>query len=89
MRRVIKLISTVGLLGLLVGCDEEVSKYSVEQLYRANQELATQCQSQARIIFMMGASIILMGASLAVSLGVLLKRGRRQTACIPEKAAVD
>lgn len=79
MQRIIRLISAFGVIGLLAGCDEPQSADPMAQLMRANAELQRQVDAQNRILFTLGAALILVGAALAVSLGVHWKKGGRSS----------
>jgi hypothetical protein len=89
MKPVQSLVVALFLSGLLVGCDETQIQDPLAQLYRANQELSRQVEAQSRVIFMMGAAVILLGAGLAVALGVLWKKGGRPSATTTAEPAVD
>lgn len=80
MRRIAQLIPMLALCGLLAGCNEPETEDPMVQLRRENQALQQQCQSQDRMIFTMAGAVIMLGATLAVSLGVLLRKGGRPSA---------
>ena len=80
MHRIAQLIPTLALCGLLAGCNESEPVDPTVQLRRENQALQQQCQAQDRMIFTMGGAVMLLGATLAVSLGILLRKGGRPSA---------
>lgn len=68
---------------LLAGCDDGGRVDPLAQLQRANTELQRQVESQARVIWVMGLALVVLGGGLAVTLGALWKRGASSTTPAP------
>jgi hypothetical protein len=79
-------VAALALAALLAGCNEEPNPLSgpVERLLRANQELQRQVEAQQVVARTTGTAVVVLGAGLAVSLGLHLLKGGR-----PSKAPTD
>lgn len=91
MKRAVYLIPALVLIALLAGCSSAIiPEDPMAKVLRANAELQRQVEAQSRVIYVCCGVLILLGASLAVSLGALWwTKGGRPSTTSTERAAAN